>query len=345
MTKTKPKTNRTVVGDLAAALVRKHPKFPTHQLARMLAKKHPAVFTSHERARSAVRYVRGARGAAFRKSPSIIVEAVRTPEQSKAASDGNPFSFPESDCTEYLPFELPTGLRRIGILSDFHIPYHDVVALTAALKFLKSWGVDGLYYNGDILDFYQLSRWEKDPRARSFKSELDQGRKTLAIIAEQLKPKWTGYKLGNHEERFIPYLRNRAPEIADLDELDLTSILKLKNIGIEVIGEKRIAWAGSLPIIHGHEYNKGLTEPVNIARGYFLRAKGTVMVSHHHRTSEHTETDISEKMMTAWSIGCLCGLHPAYMPQNRWNHGFATVEIDGKHFETRNYRISDGKVL
>jgi hypothetical protein len=52
-------------------------------------------------------------------------------------------------------------------------------------------------------------------------------------------------------------------------------------------------------------------------------------------------------MITTWSLGCMCELHPPYMPLNKWNHGFAIVDLDdnGTDFEVRNKRILKGKVL
>ena len=87
--------------------------------------------------------------------------------------------------------------------------------------------------------------------------------------------------------------------------------------------------------------------PVNIARGLYLRAKANTICGHHHRTSEHTEMNINGKITTTWSVGCLSELHPAYMPINSWNWGFAMVTLsdDKKSFEVENKRIFNGKVF
>ena len=55
--------------------------------------------------------------------------------------------------------------------------------------------------------------------------------------------------------------------------------------------------------------------------------------------------DMDGNVVTTYSIGALCGLAPDYLPYNKWNHGFATIEtdLDGE-YEFRNLRISDGKV-
>jgi hypothetical protein len=51
-------------------------------------------------------------------------------------------------------------------------------------------------------------------------------------------------------------------------------------------------------------------------------------------------------VVTTYSIGSLCGLSPEYLPYNKWNHGFATIETqpDGS-YEFRNLKIINGKVI
>jgi hypothetical protein len=76
-----------------------------------------------------------------------------------------------------------------------------------------------------------------------------------------------------------------------------------------------------------------------------MRAKASSAVGHHHQTSEHTEKDLNGNIVTTWSIGSLCGLSPEYMPYNKWNHGFATIETDmNGDYDFRNLRIINGKV-
>ena len=103
--------------------------------------------------------------------------------------------------------------------------------------------------------------------------------------------------------------------------------------------------AGDLNIIHGHEFGGSVFSPVNIARGLFLRGKVSAMQGHNHQSSEHSESNMNGELTTTWSLGCLCELHPAYLPINKWNHGFAIVDIDGQNFEVRNKRIHKGKIL
>jgi hypothetical protein len=46
-----------------------------------------------------------------------------------------------------------------------------------------------------------------------------------------------------------------------------------------------------------------------------------------------------------FSTGCLCDLRPPYAVLNKWNHGFALVQVKaGREFDVQNCRIVSGKV-
>jgi hypothetical protein len=152
--------------------------------------------------------------------------------------------------------------------------------------------------------------------------------------------------MGNHCERYEHFLWMKAHELVGIDEFDFSNIIKARSEGIEIIKDKRVIKAGDLSIIHGHEFGGGLFSPVNVARGLFMKGKVSAMQGHSHVTSENTELDMDGKMITTWSVGCLCELNPQYRPlANKYNHGFAIVDIDGQNYEVRNKRIHKGKVL
>ncbi len=152
-------------------------------------------------------------------------------------------------------------------------------------------------------------------------------------------------KLGNHDERYELYLARNAPELVGLDAFELAVVLKLDSLGVELIGDKRPIRIGELNIIHGHEYSFPISNPVNPARGLFLRGKVYALCSHFHQKSEHSENNLEGKTITTWSTGCLCDLNPAYRPINNWSHGFAIAEVfsNGK-FQLHNHKISHGKI-
>jgi predicted phosphodiesterase len=310
----------------------KHPEWPNKKLARVIYQKENALFTSEENIRTMLRAISGqSRGNG---------QKVTHPSEPRPY---NPYKLPDSDQTVFQPYILK-GHKRVALFSDIHIPYHSIEALTAAIEYCKKEKPDALILNGDALDFHGLSRFNKDPRKKHFAQELDTWRQMFDVFQKELKCK-IYYKIGNHEERYEHYLWMKAGELIGVDEFELTSLLQARAKGIEVIGGKTIIQAGGLNIIHGHEFGGSVFSPVNIARGLYLKGKVSAIQGHNHQVSEHTEPDMNGDIVTTWSMGCMCELHPEYLPINKWAHGFAIVDLDGDEFSVRNKRIWKGKIL
>lgn len=325
--------------DIAREWRTKHSDMPTLKLARLMYNDNKLTFKDVEDARNRLRYIEGKVGSRDRKS------IAKTEFFKEDARPLNPYSFPDSDETSYEPFKIK-GHKRVAIFSDIHAPYHNIPALTAALKYAKQEKPDALLLNGDTIDCHRLSRFIKDPKKRNFKQELDIFKRLFEIFEKELKCK-IYFKLGNHEERYEHFLYEKAGELVGIEEFEFSNIIKARARGIEVIGDRRYMMLNELCGIHGHEYVGGISAPVNPARGLFLKSKVSCFQGHNHQTSEHTEPTLTGKMVTTFSLGCLSELHPMYMPLNKFNHGFAIVDLDDnkRNFEFRNKRILNGQVL
>lgn len=307
---------------------------PTLKLARIMYRDNPLLYKDVENARQFLRYIEGKDGQPKRNRTNMP----KPPDRPR-----NPYKLPESDETSYEPYRIEA--KRVLIMSDVHIPYHSVEALTACINYAKGEKPDAIVLNGDTIDFFLLSRFTKDPKARSFAGELTAFRQFFEVLRQVFPSAAIYYKLGNHCERYQHFLWTKAGELEGVEEFKFDNIIRSRAEGIEVIGDKRIIKLGELNVIHGHEFGQSVFSPVNIARGLFLRGKVSALQGHHHMTSEHTETDMNRNITTTFSVGCLCELFPGYLPINRWNHGFAIVDLDGDKFHVRNYRIHKGEVL
>ena len=325
--------------EIARTYRKKYPDYPTLKLARIMYNANKLTFKDIEDARSSLRYIEG-------KSGKALLKFVKNTEFTKTeARPYNPYNLPPSEETIYEPYFIK-GHKRVGILSDVHIPYHSIESLTSAIGFMKKEKVDAILLNGDTIDCHRLSRFIKDPKKRNFAQELDIFKAFFEVLEKQLKCK-IYFKLGNHEDRYEHFLYEKASELVGIEEFEFSNILKARARGIEVIGDKRVMKLNGLNGIHGHEYIGGISAPVNVARGLYLRGKTSAFQGHNHASSEHTETDMNGKVTTTWSLGCLSELHPAYLPLNKWNHGCAVVDLDtnGEDFEMRNKRIYKGRIL
>lgn len=311
----------------AERLCKDMPDAASRTLARRLAKEFQVTI---EQARSAVRKVRGNMGVAERKYS-------RSPRPNGTA--GTKPQMPPSLSESWESVDL--GAKRVGVLSDQHIPYHCTTALGAAVKDLKSKKIDCLLLNGDYADFYAISRWQKDPRKRDLVKELEYQVQGLKWLRSEFPKSRIVYKMGNHDERWDHWLWNCAPEICDHPRMRLSTWLEFDELGIEMVADQRPIMAGKLPIFHGHELGRSIFSPVNPARGAFLRTHHTVLVGHSHQTSGHADTNLWHEETFVWSTGCLCTLTPEYARVNRWNHGHAVIDVssDGS-FDVMNMRIN-----
>lgn len=312
---------------------------PTHKLKNILYRENKEAFKDEEDARFVLRYIEGKVGK--QKKDSVKNTKYNSDEQRLV----NPYALPESDEISYEPYVL--NASRVLVLSDIHIPYHNIPALTAAFDWGKERNPDAILLNGDTIDFYQMpSKFVRDPKKRDFAGELLAFKQFFEALQNTFPKAKIHFKLGNHEERYDRFLFQKANELIGVDEFKLENIIKARAEGIEVIDRKRIIKAGELNIIHGHEFGGSFFSPVNIARGLFLRAKVSALQGHQHQSSEHTETNMNGQITTTWSTGCLCELHPEYLPINKWNAGFAYVEVEESgDFEVENKRIHKGRVL
>jgi hypothetical protein len=329
--------NKTIVGDIIKQYLLRFPNTPSLTLAKKIYAENSSVYTDVEHARKIIRDYRGQAG---KKRRSNL-----TDKRFLKDASYNPFQLPESDCDPWKPLHIPERFNSGLILSDQHFPYHDVRANNVALEHAVGHKkINFIFINGDGLDFYQLSRFMKDPRKRSLNDEIWGWIEYLNILQSVFPGTKIYWKLGNHEARLEKYLFVKAPELLDMQEFKLSEILKARGVeGVEII-EKQIVYAGRLPFVHGTEFQASANSPVNPARGLALKAFSSAVVSHHHRSSAHSETDINGKLMSWYSIGCLCGLHPEYAQINKWNHGFSYIQTDGLDFEFENMKIYNGQV-
>jgi predicted phosphodiesterase len=311
---------------------------PTLKLARIMYDANKVLFNNVDDARSALRYIEGKKGARELKNVVSSEFIVKEPRPK------NPYNLPTSD-KETFPNYIIKWHKKGLILNDIHFPYQDNEALTAALNYAKKEKPDFIFLNGDIIDVHSLSYFMKDPRKKRFSEELKLLADFIETLHKQFKCK-IYYKFGNHEERYDSFLFQKAHELLGVEEFSLESIIKKRISKVEIIGVRRTVVIAGLPFIHGHEFGRGMMAPVNAARGLFLQAKHSAVKGDCHTTSEHVEKDIMDKMMTTWSVGCLCGLTPFFAVKNKWNHGFAMIDIGGdRKYKFRNFRIFNGEVL
>lgn len=333
-------TTPSAAAKVIRELVAKFPDAPALTLAKKAFREHPELWTDLETCRTAVRRVLGVMGDTQRKRATD--KSLHRPPRKAGWTDVIPEALVGPD--DQPPYEI-LGPHRTLILSDCHIPFHDVVALEAALEYGAKRKPTCILLNGDIMDHYALSRWETDPKLRDFPAEVRAGRYFFAGLRKRFPKARIVMKEGNHEFRLTAYLRLKAPDLLGLPEFEWENVFGLTDHRIEMVKDLRLIRLGKLNVLHGHEYRYSISNPVNPARGLMLRAKCNSICGHFHQEAKHTGKTAEGKIISTWSTGCLCNMKPAYLPLNEWSHGAAFVETDKDGaFHVENFRIMDGVV-
>lgn len=253
-------------------------------------------------------------------------------------------SLPKSAATDKHIVEIEG--KRLLCLYDVHVPYHDIKALHCAINKGVERKCDTIFLGGDCVDAYELSRFEKDKKKRSWKEEIQLTKQFFSFLRYKFPNAKIYYLYGNHDLRYQSYIRKNASALDGIEAFDFRNLFDFDRFGIIEIDPLAHAKYKGLSLVHGHEWGGTTFSPVNVARGLYMRAKASAMCGHSHQTSEHTEKDINGKIITCWSVGCLSEIRPDYSKFAKYNHGFAIIESKGKElYHVTNYRIENGQIL
>lgn len=333
--------------DIIAPYCEKYRALPTLTLARIAYKENPTVWPHLDSCRQTVNYVRGKAGDSHRKYGAGNFAGLYDEVERTRVS---PFALPKTWAHATKVFTLPKHLNNIGFISDAQVPFQDNEAIECAYDWLKSKKVNCIFINGDWVDFYKISHFEKDPRRRDFPYEYHCILQSFEHLRYHFPQIPIYYNLdANHEVRWERYMMIKAPELLSLDlpEFGIETILRLSVFDITPLRNNHHIMIGKLPVVHGHTIFKGTVSPVSTARTVYMKLKMSGLVSHCHQVNEYTATKINGEMITCWTNGCLMDLNVEYNQHgNNYSHGVARIETDSDGtFRVENKRIHKGKVL
>ena len=251
------------------------------------------------------------------------------------------FGIEESIGKEYTSLRLEDKFKKVGIMSDIHVPFHSMSALTCAIKHLREEQIDCLILNGDIMDFYAISRHEKEKDLRDFAKEIEMGRNFLQKIRDLFPMIPIYYKMGNHENRWQRYLNDQAEEFAQLHEMQFEQFFRLDKLGMIYVPDWQGIELANLLILHGHEIMAGGMNP---SQSTFNKTFCDTLIGHVHRTTNTIKKNGFKEYFHTYSTGCLTQLSPKYYPFAQHNNGFAVVDIENGKTKVSNIIIKDGKI-
>jgi predicted phosphodiesterase len=216
---------------------------------------------------------------------------------------------------------------------DTHIPYSDSGATQTVLAFTKFFKPHVIFILGDFLDFYSLSKFDKDPnRLNDLQDNLDEANQILARIRSAAPKARIVFIYGNHEKRLKKYLWRTAKELSGLRSLELDKLLDFEKLKIEPIQSGITDFHGFV-IKHGNivRAKSGHTANAELEKSWKNGLSG-----HTHRLGQIYRRNAGG--MFVWTeCGCLCDLNPEYAEGQivDWSSGLAYgyYEKDGNRLE------------
>lgn len=337
----------TAKGRVVRKYCAKYPHKASLTLARMIYAENGAMFTSVDSVRGMVTYHRGLLKTKRRNGKSRVA-ADPIPSMAGSSTVNSFYRAPRTKAQDRTDYVIH-GAQRILRLSDIHFPIHDADAVNAALDYGRQHDPTVILLDGDIADLSEFSTHERTTLANYVTEEIVMIVEFLDALRALFPNARIIWKEGNHEARFLKYLIRKAPELLATDCFELMGFIRFisgradATMNVEWVDGQRIIRAGKLALLHGHEFRGG--GGVNPARWLYLRTGENAVCGHFHRTSEHSEPSLSGEQRGAWSTGCLCHLSPDYLRHNKWNHGFAWIDVlDNGNFRLKNIRILDGEI-
>ena len=183
--------------------------------------------------------------------------------------------------------------RKVLVYGDVHFPYHDGRALNVLYQYMRDYKPDVVVINGDLVDFYGISKYDKNPDHFNVQYELDLANKHLERI-RKLNPKAKIYFIeGNHESRLEKYIY-RHPELYGLEVLKIENLFDLKRNKIEFVGADPDYWSksagylevGDVVVMHGDSKLNGASTSKYAgysAKNTMMAIQKSVVMGHIHR--------------------------------------------------------------
>lgn len=222
-----------------------------------------------------------------------------------------------------------TTFHEINI-SDLHIPYLDPHAWDLTLAIIEFVKPDKVNILGDLVDFYELSTFDKNPKRvkeGGVQRELDQAFLRMSELKRAAPQAKLRYLPGNHEDRLRRYLM-RHSELYDLRVLELENLLRLKELEIEYHSEEIEIIPGLLHGIHGTVVRG---ESGYSANGELAKSRYAVsLISGHTHRLGVSYVRTMFQLIKGVENGCLCGLKPEYVKHPNWQQGASLVTHWGK---------------
>jgi hypothetical protein len=225
--------------------------------------------------------------------------------------------------------------------SDFHVPYQSTAVVDSLVKLIRSVKPDRVVLNGDVADFFSLSRFNtSSARLGLLQQEIDEANSIRLRIRRAAPNAVLMENQGNHDHRVISYVEQNAKALSSLRALDPENLFQYRALEIVYHPGAGFRLREDFLVKHG-TIVRG--EAGASAKAEFTAAGISGTSGHVHRLATYRKAGYSDRSWTEG--GCCCRLDPDYItgPPN-WTQGVVVGEFGKTSWVTHEVPFVDGKL-
>ena len=225
-------------------------------------------------------------------------------------------------------------MKRIVIVSDLQVPYHDAVAVKNVAQFIKKFKPHQVVTIGDEMDMQELGRWSEG-KADWFAQTLDENRNMTVDILWDLQV--SDMVRSNHTDRLYNQISSKIPALGSLPELRFERFMKMDELGIKFHKEP-MAIAPNWVAVHGDHTPIKPQGGLSALEGARRRGKN-VISGHTHRAGRSSFTEASGgrvgRVLHGVEVGHLMDTRQAAYTKGvfNWQQAFAIMYVEGKNVQ------------
>lgn len=222
--------------------------------------------------------------------------------------------------------------KTIIAIGDIHLPFHDRKALERAYQVISKFEkVDAIVQLGDLADFFSYGRWPRKLEVISPKDEYRKAREYAERFWQRLQkiqPKASCYQiLGNHDERPLKAILDRAPEFHHIAHDALREFFTFPGVSTQPSERDELLLHG---ILFHHGYRAKLGD-------HCRHNRQNTVNGHSHTGGVYMERfgDSVIWELNAGYLGDPCSVPMGYTRQRivaKWTHGIGVIDTLGPRF-------------
>lgn len=225
-------------------------------------------------------------------------------------------------------------MKRIVIVSDLQVPFHDAVAVKNLSGFIAKFKPHQVVTIGDEMDMQELGRWSEG-KAEWFAQTLDDNRNLTVDILWELQV--TDMIRSNHTDRLYNQIATKIPALGSLPELRFERFMKMDELGIK-FHKDPMPIAPNWIAVHGDHTPIKPQGGLSALEGARRRGKN-VISGHTHRAGRSSFTEASGgrvgRILHGVEVGHLMDVRKASYTHGvmNWQSAFAIMYVDKKNVQ------------